>query len=509
MGTKVSLKSAKPISNGALKDSALPQRIKVLNWGANTISDGSTAILDDESAKVFYANQKAASRTQVPIDFNHNTVPGTVAFNAEKEPRSVAAHGIPTLIPGDGLYLEYVNWTDDGNKSARNYPDLSPTPALDENGRVIALHSVALTQAGKVENLHFYSADSLAALVAGGAKVEPQSSDATPAPAASVKPFKAKFADKRNRRMSIDTQDHVRAAWDQIHTEAHKRVYSEEESAKIFKRVHKRAGKLGVQLKAFAGDEAMFNRQPHAYANDPYSATDSHKTSMDAEFTNMLEEFRKHLGMGDDAKPDDIMKAIRAKWLGIADVKNPLPKKTPDSNLDPSLAGRGGPSGLTQGDKGTPAAGGVTPHGTITYSAEDLAKAIEDALKAKLAPMEAEFTTIKAAKAEEIKKLEQQQRESIKAEISSRGCVIPLSDDDWNALPLKTCESMASKLQPSVNLGQNRALRPMSADKDGKLVAMADPSAKQRGIDSLNAHFKQHGLQRVEGPVNWTPGAVN
>src|SRR5258706_535767 len=88
MPKSVSLK-ALAISNGALKEDELPSRIKVLDWGTNKTLDGEI-LFDSESAGQFYENQRAIGRTMAPLDFNHNTVAGTKAYDAkdddEKEP---------------------------------------------------------------------------------------------------------------------------------------------------------------------------------------------------------------------------------------------------------------------------------------------------------------------------------------------------------------------------------------------------------------------------------------
>lgn len=130
----------------------LPSRIKILNWGVNQSVHG-PVILDATTVAQFQANQKKIGRERVALDFEHNTVPGTEEYNRTHEPRPVAAFASPVIVPNDGLYLESVSWTPDGNKSALNFEDLSAAPMLDEQGRMIALHSAALTKAGAVYDL--------------------------------------------------------------------------------------------------------------------------------------------------------------------------------------------------------------------------------------------------------------------------------------------------------------------------------------------------------------------
>ncbi len=148
-----------PISNGALKSETLPTRIHVLSFGKSITLDN-PIFVNEKTKKVFSAIQKQIGRERVPIDYSHNTVQGSKAYEDDKEPRAIAGYGTP-VIQDDGLWLEDIKWTPNGKDNALNYEDLSPAPLLDEENVVIGLHSVALTPAGAVENLTFYSADTL------------------------------------------------------------------------------------------------------------------------------------------------------------------------------------------------------------------------------------------------------------------------------------------------------------------------------------------------------------
>lgn len=130
----------------------LPSRIKILNWGRNETVHG-PVILDAITVTQFAANQKKLGRESVALDFEHNTVPGTEEYKRTTEPRAVAAFAAPVIVPEDGLYLEALSWTPEGNKSAFNFLDLSAAPFLDKSGRVIALHSAALTKNGATHDL--------------------------------------------------------------------------------------------------------------------------------------------------------------------------------------------------------------------------------------------------------------------------------------------------------------------------------------------------------------------
>jgi len=145
-----------PISNGALTADALPARLKVLGWGDNPSVKG-VVTLSDFSVSRLPARQAETGFDRIALDFEHNTVPGSPEFDRTSEPRAVAAYGTPRIVPGDGLFLEQLQWTPAGKSAALNYADLSPAVELDERGNIIFVHSVALTRAGAVEGLSFFN----------------------------------------------------------------------------------------------------------------------------------------------------------------------------------------------------------------------------------------------------------------------------------------------------------------------------------------------------------------
>jgi phage I-like protein len=96
----------------------------------------------------------------VALDYEHNTVSGTPAYKESKEPREVAAFGVPTLVPGEGLYLETLEWTPGGVKSVANYCDLSPAISFIPGTRTVqGLHSAALCRAGAIAGLRAFSVE--------------------------------------------------------------------------------------------------------------------------------------------------------------------------------------------------------------------------------------------------------------------------------------------------------------------------------------------------------------
>jgi phage I-like protein len=138
--------------NGVTEKGELPSRLKILNWGRNDTIYGPVNVTE-KTVAVFSANQRRIGRETVPFDFNHNTLEGTSAYKAEKEPRAIAGYGRPVVIAGDGIYAEGVDTTVTGLSSARDFKDLSPAPLVDKDGTVIGMHSIALTPAGAVDGL--------------------------------------------------------------------------------------------------------------------------------------------------------------------------------------------------------------------------------------------------------------------------------------------------------------------------------------------------------------------
>jgi len=137
----------------------LPVRKLVLPWGVSQSITGPVR-LDESSVQVFAATQKSRGWDRVALDYEHATVPGTPENKRTTEPRDVAAFGVPVLVPGEGLYLDSLEWTPGGVKAAANFCDLSPALAFLPGTRTVAgLHSVALTRAGAIEGIRAFSVD--------------------------------------------------------------------------------------------------------------------------------------------------------------------------------------------------------------------------------------------------------------------------------------------------------------------------------------------------------------
>jgi phage I-like protein len=146
------------ISNGALSAKDLPRRLKFLEWGENATFKGPVRVSEFTVAEL-PKNQRAQRWDRIALDYEHNCLPGTPEFERSQEPRAVAAYGVAVCVPGEGLYLDDIQWTPHGEKYAREYVDLSPAPLLTQDGTVTGVHSVALCRHGAVDGLSFYSVE--------------------------------------------------------------------------------------------------------------------------------------------------------------------------------------------------------------------------------------------------------------------------------------------------------------------------------------------------------------
>lgn len=144
------------ISNGALQVKGFPRRLKLLDWGVNQTVYG-PVIVNETTAALLPMNQKKLGFDTIALDYEHNTVKGTPEFERTREPREIAANGVPLVVPGEGLFFDALEYTPSGKQNHLNYIDLSPTPRLSDKGEVVFLHSVALCRQGAVEGLRYFS----------------------------------------------------------------------------------------------------------------------------------------------------------------------------------------------------------------------------------------------------------------------------------------------------------------------------------------------------------------
>lgn len=141
----------------------VPSRLVVAKWGKNESVNGDFFVTHT-TAKVLPALQKLLGFEEVTVDFEHNTVPGTAAYRAEKEPRNVAAQNARVrVIENEGIVFEGLKWTPSGDKSVKEglHPDVSPTIKTNDRGEVVFIHSAGLCRNGAVTDLRVHSAADL------------------------------------------------------------------------------------------------------------------------------------------------------------------------------------------------------------------------------------------------------------------------------------------------------------------------------------------------------------
>jgi phage I-like protein len=140
-----------------LKGKEPPKRLLVGKWGKNDSAKGAF-VVNESTAKYLPTVQRMLARDTVAIDFEHNTVPGTVEFE-KPEPKKVAGHGVPRVVPGEGLFIEEIRWTPEGDESIRggHHPDLSPAIKTNSAGEVVFIDSAALTRNGAAMDLRVFS----------------------------------------------------------------------------------------------------------------------------------------------------------------------------------------------------------------------------------------------------------------------------------------------------------------------------------------------------------------
>ena len=131
----------------------LPRRMMILRWGENPNANGAKVVVGRTLLERLADPECAFS--EVALDFEHNTVPGTPEYQHTAEPRAVAGYGRVVAEEGVGVFLEMERWTPEGEKMAHHYQDLSAAPVCDKAGNVVAIASVALCRTGAVPGITF------------------------------------------------------------------------------------------------------------------------------------------------------------------------------------------------------------------------------------------------------------------------------------------------------------------------------------------------------------------
>lgn len=148
---------------------SLPSRLVICPAGTSDARERGKVIVNAETFDGLEARQNAAKLgMRLALDAEHCTVPGTSAYLAEKEPRTVLAWATLSGDAKTGLVYENIEWTPLGIEAHKNkqFQDISPAVFRRADGTVIAVHSAALCRQGEIDGLTLEAA-------AAGAQLAP------------------------------------------------------------------------------------------------------------------------------------------------------------------------------------------------------------------------------------------------------------------------------------------------------------------------------------------------
>ena len=126
------------------REGEIPARVLVAPWGQVESSNGNFLVDEQSGAMVVEAFEQHG--TDIPIDYEHQTLGGTYASPSGQAP---AAGWIKKLevVPHEGI-IALVEWTDSAREqlATKEYRYLSPVAMVRKRDRrMVALHSAALT----------------------------------------------------------------------------------------------------------------------------------------------------------------------------------------------------------------------------------------------------------------------------------------------------------------------------------------------------------------------------
>ena len=445
-----------PISNGALKSEELPTSIKVLSFGKTETLDD-PIYLNEKARKLFSATQKKIGRERVPIDFNHNTVKGSEAYEADKEPRAVAGYATPVLKE-DGLWLEDIQWTPTGKDTAKDYEDLSPAPLLDDKNNVIGLHSVALCPAGAISDLHFYSA-TIKDMKKSTMRLSTEDKEVAEHLDKDIEEQEKGIEEDKKLKSKIkpqasdnDYQEQIKPQGaelekddSQIHgddckcSQCQKEIVEEahEEHCMCATCTADMKKQIFTKLSVSAGPDGEIHKvknfsavaEPNAYLTEPEN-NKTLRTFMDEKIAKMATE----LNLPDASELEKRLKAWLAEWLGEDGVKSPI-------TGDPKPA---------------------------QFSAE-------------VTELSNRIKTLEADRDAQIARFSAMEKDAIVSEATKNGKVVPFSADEIKELSPKTLKGIIDKMPVTV---------PLSA-KTKVLSATGKPETKTTMADSARAIQEQ------------------
>ena len=130
----------------ALDDGAAPERFVIFAPGDNPGDDGE-AIFDDKAAKAVMAEYRKRGVLRLTIDYNHKSIDR----EARPEDQKAAGWFTPKIVRDQygrpWLYAESVKWTEAARKGieAKEWLYISPVFTKDDNGRVLSIVNLAIT----------------------------------------------------------------------------------------------------------------------------------------------------------------------------------------------------------------------------------------------------------------------------------------------------------------------------------------------------------------------------
>lgn len=140
-----------PLDAARLPNTDIPSRVRIAPWGGVESVNGQFTV-DDESA-LLVTQQFESHGTDLPIDYEHQTLGGQYASPNGQAPAAGWIKRIESE-PGKGLFA-VVEWTEPAREllASKQYRYLSPVAVVrKEDQKLIALHSVALTNKPAIVN---------------------------------------------------------------------------------------------------------------------------------------------------------------------------------------------------------------------------------------------------------------------------------------------------------------------------------------------------------------------
>ena len=137
-------REVRALNSAPVAGETIPSRILLAPWGQVESASGSF-VVDDESARLV-ASAFEEHGTDLPIDYEHQTLGGTYSSPSGKAPAAGWIKGI-FAESGVGLLAE-IEWTDQAREmlTAKEYRYVSPVAIIRKNDRkLVAIHSAALT----------------------------------------------------------------------------------------------------------------------------------------------------------------------------------------------------------------------------------------------------------------------------------------------------------------------------------------------------------------------------